>query len=901
MPGTLPCMAALLDLDPQNLSPELTADLKLIDRILGTVVADQAGENIVCAVRELHELALDDHKADPLMQIPALQDPAIARQVARAYTILFQLINIAEQKEIVRVNRSRPNRPESIRQTLSELAKNHPEETVRDIIEGLNVVPTLTAHPTEARRRVVLDKLEAIARTLVEASDAAGDVDLSRPLSGEGMVENDLRRMAATLWQTAEQEPSGTSVLDEVDHALYYFDRTILRVATWIQRDFEQAWNGLFTSEPPRFGGSLTYRSWVGGDRDGNPKVTPEVTLATLQKQKSLLIDSIQTTLRRLCAEATQDEAQFPADSGLQALLNGIDDHEPNPKLHGMPLAQLFHGLAETVDKMSLKRLAADLETLEQILIRSHNREFAMSGRFPRLIRLVRAFPDGVVPLDVRQHSDEHLAAVEELLSAAGDPSGMGYQAASEDEKTRLLLQEIANPRPMVDGAWTGSESCEKAREVFRAIAQAHREFNPGSIPCYIVSMTHGVSDLLEPVILAKDAGLVRYEGGLPRAAIDFVPLLETINDLDFGVELLDQLFSNKLYRSILDSRGGTQEVMLGYSDSSKDGGYFSANWALHKAQSALSRIAEKHGVHLRFFHGRGGTVGRGGGRANKAILSQPAGSFRGDIRFTEQGEVISFRYSLRPIAHRHLEQIMSACLLASARHGEPGSSNPDWSQAAESIAAASQACYRDLVYNDPRFLEFYLAATPVEHIAKLSIASRPVMRPGRKLDSLDGLRAIPWNFAWVQSRYVVPGWYGLGSGLANVPIERLREMYANWPFFATVIENAELELIRTHLPTAEIYAALVPDQELAESFHQRIVDEYRRTAELVLQIKQAADLMAGAPVVRRTVEFRNPLTLPLNMLQARMIREVDSGGAGFDGALLQTISGIAAGMQSTG
>jgi len=884
----------LLGIQPDlyNLSAPLCQDLILIDQLLGEIVAEQEGSEVVSAAQKLFLFGINSPTDDVAEAIPELANQEIIRHVARAYTILFQLINIAEQKEIVRVNRSRRSRPESISQTLQQLKAEISESDLRELIESLHVIPTLTAHPTEARRRVVLDKLEAIARNLVAISDSNDDVDLSRPLNSDQMVENDLRRNITTLWQTAEQEPGGMTVLDEVDNALYYFERTILRVVSWIQRDFEHAWQANFESEVPELGNLITYRSWVGGDRDGNPAVTPEITLQVLEKHRAMFVKGVKTLLERLAHESSQSthpEGLFSSSSE-----NSVD----------MPFAAAFKSLALKLETISHNELGEQLNKIGEQLIATNNSPFAKTGLFPRLMRILKAFPAGIIPLDLRQHSDEHLSPIGELFHASGDlPTTETYKSLSENEKIALLLKEIANPRPMVDSAWRGTDKCEATREIFRTISKAHAAYGPESIPCYIISMTHGLSDMLEAVVLAKDSGLIRYQNGMPHSALDIVPLLETIDDLHFGISLLEQLFTNPLYLSILASRGQAQEVMLGYSDSSKDGGYFTANWALHKAQADLSRVAHHHSIHLRYFHGRGGTVGRGGGRANKAILSQPSHSFSGDIRFTEQGEVISFRYSLRPIAHRHLEQILSASLTSSARKTEPGTDNTQWRAAAETIAGASQTAYRDLIYNDPQFLDFYLAASPIEYISKLSIASRPVMRPGKKLDSLDGLRAIPWNFAWVQSRYVVPGWYGLGTGLQTTPVELLREMYENWPFFSTVIENAELEMIRTHLPTAELYVKLVQRKALADSFHSRITAEYELTKKLILEIKRKAELMESSPVVRQTVEFRNPITLPLNILQTHLIQQVRGGksDAETEQALLQTIAGLAAGMQSTG
>lgn len=908
----------LLGIEPEKfrLTPELSRDLTTLDELLGRVISQHEGDALVATCRSLFALAQSQPTLDPIQALPELANPSVARNVARAFTILFQLINLAEQKEIIRLNRARPNRPESIRVTMARLKQEGwTAEQTREAIERLSVIPTLTAHPTEARRRPVLDKIESIGRGLVAANQTSFDIDLTRPLDSHHMVEDDLVRDLSVLWQTAELEPTAMTVADEVDHALYFFERTIFRVVSWIHRDMEKAWEHTFPGEPtPDLHQVVQYRSWVGGDRDGNPNVTASLTEQTLAKHARVFEKNASELLRRLSEQMTQDGSMLPTSHPLWNAIQTWRDAEvlaeSRPGETTMPLSLGFGAVRSLYQSGSIS--TQDLHELLELLadaMQVMGAERSLhTGLFPRLLRQLRAFRNGSVALDIRQHSDEHLRPLGELLAASGSISRVeDYTDSPEETKCALLWSELENKRPMVEYVWRGTEECEKVRDVYRVIRRAHRLYGQEIIPCSIVSMTHGVSDLLEVAILAKDAGLLRHEAGQLVSSLDFVPLLETIDDLDRGEQLLDQLFSHPLYRQILTSRLNTQEVMLGYSDSSKDGGYFAANWALHKAQIRLTAVAERHGVHLRFFHGRGGTVGRGGGRANRAIASQPRGSFRGDIRFTEQGEVISFRYTLRPIAHRHLEQIISAALAAS-RPSETAHPQRDlFLQTVEMIAQASERTYRAFVHENPEFLDFYKSATPIEFISQLHIASRPVMRPGRALNNLDALRAIPWNFAWVQSRYVVPGWFGLGSGIQSFLDSNpdgmviLRQMVQDWPFFATVIENAELELTRTNLETATLYKNLVEDSSLGERLHGEIVSEYERTRALLLQILDKPDLMTGATTVRRTVEFRNPLTLCLNMLQVSLIRRYRSGETESRQAILQTIAGLAAAMQSTG
>ncbi len=487
------------------------------------------------------------------------------------------------------------------------------------------------------------------------------------------------------------------------------------------------------------------------------------------------------------------------------------------------------------------------------------------------------------------------------------------YGDLSEDDKVQLLTRELHNPRPLLPPSYVGSEELHRVLDVFGVIRRARHEFSAKAVTTYVVSMTHGVSDLLEVLLFMKEAGLLRVgaDGGV-ESELDVVPLFETISDLHACAGLMRDLLSNAAYEGQLKARGGFQEVMLGYSDSSKDGGYLAANWALQSTLAALAGVSRETGVPMRLFHGRGGTVGRGGGRANRAILSQPAGSFGGRIRFTEQGEVISFRYSLPPIAHRHLEQIVSAVLTAA--RGADGSPDAEekYRSVMEEMENASRAAYRALVYDDPDFWCFYTQATPIEHISLLPIASRPVFRPGKALSGIEGLRAIPWNFAWVQSRAVLVGWYGMGTGLWSFAgddpqrLETLREMYKDWPFFRTVVDNVALELVRAHLPTARMYAARVQPRELSERLQGLIEAEYDRTCRMVLEITGAKELLENAPVVRRTVEFRNPAVLPLSAVQVSLMNaweglsEEEQAGEWRE-AMLQSIAGIAAAMQSTG
>ncbi|RYG48908.1 phosphoenolpyruvate carboxylase [bacterium] len=545
----------------------------------------------------------------------------------------------------------------------------------------------------------------------------------------------------------------------------------------------------------------------------------------------------------------------------------------------------------------------ADLRMVQSSLREHHAEVLAGDGSLPNLIRRVEAFGFHLAPLDLRQHSEQHEKAIGEMLAASfALPEGKTYEELSEEERVALLSRELANPRPLLPQGFQRSEIVHRVLEPFHVVRRARRDLDPHCVRCYIISMTHGVSDLLEALVLAKEAGVPHD--------LDIVPLFETIDDLHSSARLLRELLATPVYKVHLEKRGGLQEVMLGYSDSSKDGGFLAANWALQKTLADLAEVQKETGVPLRLFHGRGGTVGRGGGRANRAILSQPAGSFSGRIRFTEQGEVISFRYSLPPIAHRHLEQIVSAVLLAAHGAGM-AHAEEKYASVMDALEETSKKKYRDLVYDDPGFWSFYTQATPIEHISLLPIASRPVFRPGKALSGIEGLRAIPWNFAWVQSRTTLVGWYGLGTALAayaaesEANLETLREMHREWPFFRTVLSNAQLELARAHLDTARTYAARVKPPEL-NRIQTEIEEEHARSVSMLLQVTGQRDLMEHARIVGNTIRFRNPAVSPLSRIQVRLmdawdhLPENEQTGVWRE-AMLQSIAGLAAAMQSTG
>jgi phosphoenolpyruvate carboxylase len=915
-------MRSFLNVEPESfgLSRPLADDLRTLDRILGQVLEEQEGEELVDAARAL--AGSEPRAPEELWNaFPHLRDPARLRNLARAFTAYFQLTNLAEQKEIVRINRERQeNRRESIRDAVLHLkAKGLGAKEMQALLDRIRITPTLTAHPTEAKRKAVLDKLQRIATLL---ADHQSGPSLEVPLDAGDEPLEEIERILTTLWQTDEMRAVRLTVAEEVRNALYFFDRTIAQVVPWLHDDLRDALEEAYPGEAFAIPPFLTYRSWVGGDRDGNPNVTPEVTWEALLAHREAALEAVLSRIALLRQELTQSSKLVRLSSALSELISQAERDALLTEAHQIRYAQEPYvlsllGMEERVRRTQTGQeggYSSPDQLLEQLgVLRESLREnragcLAEKGGLPHIIRHVETFGFHLATLDIRQHSEKHAAALAEMFRAAGVHAD--YDALDEEARLNLLTKELAKPRPLLPHGFEGSEDLHRVLDVFHAVRRAREELSDRAVEAYVISMTHGVSDLLEVLVLAKEAGLYRVGAdGEVESDLDVVPLFETIGDLHAAGELMRQSFANPAFAAHMKSRNGFQEIMLGYSDSSKDGGYLAANWALQSTLAELARVQRESGIEIRLFHGRGGTVGRGGGRANRAILAQPAGSFSGQIRFTEQGEVISFRYSLAPIAHRHLEQIVSAVLLAASGEGTPGAEER-FGPIMRELEEDSRAAYRKLVYDDPDFWSFYTQATPIEHISLLPIASRPVYRPGKALAGIAGLRAIPWNFAWVQSRTTLVGWYGMGAALqARIEsggLEELREMHATWPFFQTVLENAQLELLRAHLPTARLYASQVEPAELGARMQGLIEEEYERTRRAILAITGQPEILETAKTVRSTVAFRNPAVMPLSLIQVALMDEwpelEDEERAGvWREAMLQTIAGIAAGMQSTG
>ncbi len=913
-----------------GLAEPLSEHVALLAEMLEQAVRAHAGRDVAELIDALNRCcwrAEDEgpHRYDEVQeQLRGLDRTRIA-WLLRAYTAFFHLVNEAEKQEIVRINRQRASRnpqaprPESITEAIARLKEQgFTLGEVTELLGRLDIQPTLTAHPTEARRRTVLHKQRHVTELLaaLQRPDATPDERAD--------ALDDLRRQIALLLATEEVRAEQPTVEVEVKQGLYFMRDAIWRSVPDIHRDVERALQRYYGDavDAPAF---VRYRSWIGGDRDGNPNVTAAVTRWTLATQRRTALELYLEELHALRRELSLSERQVPVprelhrsnEADLRALrLDGAVRarfrHQPYRLKIACMMAKLERALnaveqgpgARGSDAYGSAGFLDDLTLVRRCLEASGFGDVARGGRLGRLLSLVRTFGFHLAALDIREHSAVHEDAVAALLRAAGVHED--YAALSEREKQELLGTELANPRPLLPRGVEVPAEAAGTLETLEVVRDAVA-VEPDAVGGYVVSMTHGVSDLLEVMLLAKEVGLWRREDARVSCPMDLIPLFETIEDLGAVEERLESILTDPVYREQLAARGRFQEVMIGYSDSNKDGGYWMANWVLHQAQDGIARVCARHGVDLRLFHGRGGTVERGGGRAHRAILAVPPNVHNGRIRFTEQGEVISFRYASAALAKRHLEQVVNAVMDATARRQRADdAAAPAHIDLMEPIARRAMEAYRGLIDGEA-FWHWYTRVTPIRQISRLPIASRPVSRKASEVD-FEGLRAIPWVFAWTQTRYTVPGWFGVGAALREpmrdpAQVEVLRGWYRDWPFFRALIDNAQREMVRARLKIAQRYAALAADGE--DDFHPVIAADFESAREAILAITGNAELLGHNPVIQGTIRFRNPYTDVLNLLQIELMRRYDASAPDEREALRQalflSINGIAAAMQSTG
>ena len=907
----------------------LKEDIRLLGRLLGDTLREQEGDETFDLIEQIRQTAIrfrrdgDTQARSELEATLNRLSHADTVAVIRAFTYFSQLANIAEDLHRNRRRRahqiagSRPR--ESLAAALKRIADAGvaPGQVAQFFRDAL-ISPVLTAHPTEVQRKSILDCQLEIARLLAER-------DRLNLTEEEGTInEENLRRVILTLWQTRILRELRLKVHDEVENGLSYYRYTFLRQVPRLYAEMEDQLRAQWPETPIAMAPILRLGAWIGGDRDGNPFVTHDVTRYALLRQSSTALDYYLNEVHELGAELSQSLRLVTVTPELEELAARAPDASEHRRdePYRRALIGVYARLAATsreLDEHTPERaevapaqryanageFTRDLEAISRSLADNGSVRITR-GRLRHLKRAAEVFGFHLAPLDMRQHSGAHEKVVAELFLLGAHREG--YDQLPEEERRRWLLAELTVPRLLRSPFVTYTEDTLRELRIVDAVAELHRRYGSQAIPNYIISNANGASDVLEVALLLKEAGLMQ-PGSPPRLGLNIIPLFETIADLRGCGAVMEALFGITEYRRMLESRGGVQEIMLGYSDSNKDGGYLTSNWELYKAEVKLVQVFERNGVKLRLFHGRGGTVGRGGGPSHHAILAQPPGSVQGQIRITEQGEVIASKYSEPDIGRRNLETLVAATLEATLldRASPRGDSELYWG-AMDELSAEGFKAYRNLVYETPGFVTFFRTATPITEIADLNVGSRPAAR--RKSDRIEDLRAIPWVFSWSLARIMLPGWYGFGTAVEQLVQRRgeqgfatLQDMYRNWPFFQTLLSNMDMLLAKADIHIASRYAALVADQELRDRIFGRIQAEMQRTVGYLLAITGQRELLESNPALARSFRNRSPYIDPLNHLQVESLRRFRAGDQDdkVKRAILLTINGIAAGLRNSG
>jgi len=942
----------------------LRADVHLLGNLLGETIRRFDGEEVFNRVEEFRRLCKAIHEQpDPqlkqeLSDLIKSLDLDTATKVIKSFLIFFDLINIAEQNHRLRRRAQHESaaviahQPGSLSELFDRLDReNGPAQQVSEILDDLDIQVVFTAHPTEITRRTVLLKQLEIAKYLFLKDHP--------PLTRreQRAIEDGLRGVVEALWLTDHVIYFKPSVMDEVRYGLYHFENVVIDAVLEVHGALKERCRKLqgkgkdLLLSPKRF---ITFGSWMGGDRDGNPFVTPEITVQTLDHQRLVILRRYLTEVENLFNQLSHSDNWVRPGEELACSL--AEETEAMPKL-GANLVSRYQfepfrrkllfikeKLKNTLDRRadrdqlsddprSIYTNPADFRSDVELLVSSLGQAGCSSSLAgaERLLDTIDIFGFHLAKLDVRQHSERHTRALDEVTRRLGVQPG-GYSTLPENERLQWLVRELESQRPLFPADLKFSEETNDTIQVFRTMAYLQAEFGSPALDTYIVSMTTSASDLLSILLFAKDCGL--YDpANYPERTISVVPLFETIEDLRRAPSIFQALIAQPVYRRYLSHRKELQEVMVGYSDSGKSGGIVTSNWELYKAQKQLVELAAGAGLKLRLFHGRGGTIGRGGGPTHRAILAEPPGTVAGRIKLTEQGEVISSKYALHGIAVRNFDQLAAAVIEASLVDRTKVGARQDqqsWLDFMEKFSADAFTAYRELIYGDHDFVQFFKETTPIDEIGRLRMGSRPTRRK-QGSSSLDDLRAIPWVFAWTQSRYLLPAWYGMGTAfnkqLATGPdkaVATMQKLYREWPFFQELVAKVETALAIADMHIAAYYCEnLVSSAQLREKFFKCISAEYDSTRNAVLSITGARTLLVNNPFLQRSIALRNPYVDPLSYLQVRYILELrqragsepaagaalagetPAAGIGSRDPLLETvlmsISGVAEGLQSTG
>lgn len=914
--------------------------IHLLGEILGQVIREQESPAALEQEERIRALAKKRREGNPdaekelTAEISSL-DPPSAHAVAAAFSLYFDLVNAAEEIHRVGILRKREieKHPRPVHDSIGEAVALLKEQGVSspqmaDLLNNLDIELVLTAHPTEARRRTILSKLNRISEILK---------NLRKP----DLLPREYERLHRALhdevtvfWLTERSRTVRPTATDEVRTSLFFIDQvlwqTLPRIYDDLNKALQEYYPGLGVEKP-----WLRMASWVGGDRDGNPNVTTEVTAETLRLHRGLAVEKHRQALQDLARKLSISSRLAPPHSRLRQWL---EERRPFPahiaylerryiyEPYRLVLALLASDLAEASQQDMTFHLLSDaphrsrlrLEDFVEPLkaIRESLPPALQESDLDTLLRQLQVFGLQSARLDIREDARRiHSALGEVLRGLAIAQQNPDYLQTDAAQRVELLVNLLAQPNPDLAPHPGITPHTAETWSLFKFLARARQMYQGDLFGPLILSMTHSAADVLAALLILRWSAGISSDGkeSASPGVEQIAPLFETIADLQSAPQILSDLFQLKPYRDFLRQSGDHQIVMIGYSDSNKDGGYLAANWALYQAQERIAAVCRENGVKLTLFHGRGGTVARGGGPANRAIRAQPPGTLSGRFRLTEQGEVVAERYANPEIAHRHLEQIASAVLLASGQPAHTNALPQSWREAMTVMADCAEAAYRSLVYEFPGFLAFWQTVTPLEEIMRLQIGSRPAARMtsggGEKL-TIGKIRAIPWVFSWMQSRFNLPGWYGLGTGLSctEIPLNLLQQMYQNWGFFRSVLDNAEMSLLKADMQIAHLYCGLASDRAQADQIYRQIFQEHRLTCEALLRINGHNELLEDSPVIQRSVKLRNPYVDPLNYIQVEMLRRLrelpdqeSPEAESIRETIILTINGIAAGLRNTG
>lgn len=932
-----------MSLNTPNIAPEkdssyekdhpLREDIRLLGRMLGDTIREQEGEPMFNLVETIRQTAVrfrreqDEEAGKELDAILNHLSHKETTAVVRAFSYFSLLSNIAEDLHHNRRRRAHlragsPPQNGSVTLALERVVtKGINTQQLENFFDGALISPVLTAHPTEVQRRSILDYQLKIQRLLKERDRIQLTPNELRH------NEEDLRSAIQTLWQTRVLRSVRLTVQDEIENGLIYYHYTFLKQIPYIYAKIEDILERHMNQAAPRIASFLRIGSWIGGDRDGNPFVTHQIMLHAAERHSALILDHYIEEVEKIGQTMSLTERLIKVTSELEGLASTAPGlpasriDEPYRRvflgMHARLIATsryLSPHVGRQYPENTAEPYADSAEFVHDldIIIRSlkqHQSSRLAQGAIRDLRRAADVFGFHLASLDMRQHSKIHEQVVAELYEK-NVQDNRNYSDLPRPERVEWLLTELKRPYPLASSLSNYSDITQGELRIFRMAAEIQRRFGHAALPNYIISMATGIIHILEAALLLKEAGLLQF-GENARSTVNIIPLFETIDDLRNCANVMEELFSLPEYRKMLQSRDNLQEIMLGYSDSNKDGGFVTSNWEIHKAEIELTKVFNRHGIRLRLFHGRGGTVGRGGGPSYQGILAQPPGSVNGQIRLTEQGEVVASKYTDPEIGRRNLETLVAATIESTLLDRNVIHSHaPQYYQIMEKLSANAYMAYRNLVYETPNFTQFFQESTPIREIAGLHIGSRPTSRkPSNKIEDL---RTIPWVFSWSLNRTMIPGWYGFGTAVENFiqqagntqdALTQLQEMYRTWPFFQTMLSNMDMVLAKSDLGIASRYAELVTDSKLRQQVFTAIRTEWERCLKWLFAITGHTELLQDNPTLARSIRVRTPYIDPLNHLQVELLHRYRSGDdeEAIRRAIHLTINGVATGLRNSG